>query len=92
MSSMRFSDGTVIKSEAFIMNCMVTTTPLERLEWLKNLQTEVDSHNCNCEYCDYGTYDKSLYEKDTNSDTKNCYKLCYFVINCYMLLHFGTIN
>ena len=53
MSSMRFSDGTVIKSEAFIMNCMVTTTPLERLEWLKNLQTEVDSHNCNCEYCDY---------------------------------------
>lgn len=53
MSKMKFSDGTVIESEAFLMDCLVDTTPYVRLEWLKNLQTKINSHNCNCDRCYY---------------------------------------
>ena len=69
MSSMRFSDGTVIKSEAFVINCMVDTTPSERLEWLKNLKTKVDSHNCNCEYCSY-KYEYNFVNKEIKAISK----------------------
>jgi hypothetical protein len=60
---MRFSDGTIIKSEAFLMDCSVDSTPSERLEWLKNLQTKVDSHNCNCDMCDY-EYEYNFVKKE----------------------------